>query len=190
MTTMTSAVGRPRDTNVDAAVLDATATLLALHGYAGLRINDVVAKTGVAKTTIYRRWPTLVHLAVATMEHLLGERTVPPGTDPRAALEDLVSVGLTSLASAGTSVLPIALDIHAQNDPDLAARYRERIIDPLRDALITTIAQGQEEGSMRAGLPPENLADAIIGGLMYRSAVLHQPITTAQALAFARGVTA
>ena len=41
--------------------------LLASHGYAGLRIDEVAASSGVAKTTIYRRWPGLAHLVVAAM---------------------------------------------------------------------------------------------------------------------------
>lgn len=38
------------------------------RGYAGLRINDIAEASGVAKTTIYRRWADDDHLVVGAME--------------------------------------------------------------------------------------------------------------------------
>ena len=49
--------GRPRDPMIDDKVTTATLTLLAANGYSGLRVDDVARTSGVAKTTIYRRWP-------------------------------------------------------------------------------------------------------------------------------------
>jgi len=38
------------------AVLGATLAELAVHGYAGLSVENVAARAGVHKTTVYRRW--------------------------------------------------------------------------------------------------------------------------------------
>jgi AcrR family transcriptional regulator len=56
-----------RSERVVAAVLEAAIAELARTGYAGLRLEDVAERAGVAKTTLYRRWPTksaLIHDAL------------------------------------------------------------------------------------------------------------------------------
>lgn len=51
-------------------VIRATGELLGEVGYAALRIEDVAVRSGVNKTTIYRRWPTRAELVAATMRKL------------------------------------------------------------------------------------------------------------------------
>jgi AcrR family transcriptional regulator len=61
----------PRVARTRAAVLNAGIDLLAERGYPGFTIDAIVARTGIAKTTIYRHWPsrdsllTAVQFAVA-----------------------------------------------------------------------------------------------------------------------------
>src|SRR4028119_931200 len=52
-----SARGRPRDPTLDARILDQVLALLASHGYAGLTLDELASRSGVAKTTIPRRRP-------------------------------------------------------------------------------------------------------------------------------------
>lgn len=58
-----------RSARVVDAVLQAVAEELGRLGYLALRIEDVAARSGVNKTTIYRRWPTKSELVNATLEH-------------------------------------------------------------------------------------------------------------------------
>ena len=55
---MTTARGRPRDAQIDAAVLQATAEALDRAGYRGVVIEEVARQAGVSKTALYRRWPS------------------------------------------------------------------------------------------------------------------------------------
>src|SRR5581483_9010182 len=50
--------GRPRSAEADRAILTATVDLLAERGLAAMSIEEVAARAGVGKTTIYRRWPS------------------------------------------------------------------------------------------------------------------------------------
>lgn len=176
--------GRPRDRSLDDHVLDAALEIMSVRGYSGLRIDDLVTATGVAKTTMYRRWPSLVHLAVAAVEKALGER-LPQRTgvisDDLAALIDR-SFG--ALASAGGEVMLIGLDIARQDDPQLRALYRERVIEPVRVAAREILADGLARGQLRADVEPEVLTDALIGGLIYRFAFLHEEPRPAAAREF------
>ena len=51
-------------------MLRTTLEVLGDRGYAGLRVEDVAAKAGVNKTTIYRRWPTRADLVIAALTAL------------------------------------------------------------------------------------------------------------------------
>lgn len=56
--------GRPRDPRVDEAVLAAALEVLAEDGYARLTIEGVAQRAGVARTSVYRRWPTKASLVL------------------------------------------------------------------------------------------------------------------------------
>ena len=178
--------GRPRNVAASQAVLTSTISLLSERGYAGLRVNDIAEASGVAKTTIYRRWPTMTHLVVEAMEHALGERSFEPTGNTEQDLDRLAEVALTGLIGEGESLLAVAPDIHRQSDPDLRTAYRRRIIDPIREQAILLVAKAQQQGELDKNRQPEALVDAVIGGLIYRVAILGEPMTIDQAKQFWR----
>ena len=59
-----------RSARVVEDVLKATLEEIGRAGYEALRVEDVASRSGVNKTTIYRRWPTKVDLVSAAMRHL------------------------------------------------------------------------------------------------------------------------
>lgn len=181
--------GRPRNAEASQAVLTSTIRLLSERGYAGLRINDIAEASGVAKTTIYRRWPTMTHLVVGAMEHALGQRSFEPTGNTEHDLDHLTEVALTSLIGEGESLLAIALDIHHQSDPDLQTAYRRRIIDPIQEQAILLITKAQQHGELDKSCQPEALVDAAIGGIIYRIAILGEPMTINQAKQFWREIS-
>lgn len=168
------AVGRPRDASVEDKVLGAVRALLAERGYAGLRIDEVTARSGVAKTTIYRRWPSLAHLVVAAVVDLVGERDLTPVGDPERDLRAACRVGLVSLRQAGPGVAALALEVHRQSDDELRRAYRAALIDPVREAIASAIRSGQESGTFRAEADAYATADALVGAAVYRLVILHE----------------
>lgn len=46
-------------------------------GFAGLNIANVAVRAGVAKTTVYRRWPSRQLLVCAALEHAAGQILAP-----------------------------------------------------------------------------------------------------------------
>ncbi len=185
---MGRAGGRPRDTSVDDAVLTTTIGLLTDRGYAGLRINDIAEMSKTAKTTIYRRWPTLTHLVVAAMKHALGERRFEASGETEADLDRLIEEGLGLLIDDRSALLAIALDIHRQDDTELRTAYRRSIIDPLRERAIAIVETAIERGELDERTQAGVVVDAVIGGLVYRSAILAEPLSLEQAKAFWRSV--
>lgn len=60
--------GRPRREGADEEILRATRELLEQFGYAAFTVDLVSDRTGIAKTTIYRRWPTRGALVAAAID--------------------------------------------------------------------------------------------------------------------------
>ena len=59
--------GRPYDHSGDAEILAVTLDALSEHGYEQVTLDLVALRTGRAKTTVYRRWPTKLDLVVAAV---------------------------------------------------------------------------------------------------------------------------
>jgi AcrR family transcriptional regulator len=59
--------GRPYDHSSDALILASTLDLLAERDYEHVTLDLVAARTGKAKTTLYRRWATKEDLVLATI---------------------------------------------------------------------------------------------------------------------------
>jgi AcrR family transcriptional regulator len=79
-----TAVNRPggRTARVRAAVLDATVAELVERGYAALSVEGVVARAGVNKTTVYRRWGSKDSLIVDAVETFaVAQADVPDSGD-------------------------------------------------------------------------------------------------------------
>lgn len=62
--------GRPRRADADEEILGVTLATLLESGYGALNVDTVAELAGVAKTTIYRRWPSKSALAAAAIAPL------------------------------------------------------------------------------------------------------------------------
>ena len=89
--------GRPRREGADEAILLAARQLLEETGYAAFTVDVIAERTGIAKTTIYRRWPTKGALVAAAID-------TTPSTSADAILRETEQL-LAQLAGADLDVL-------------------------------------------------------------------------------------
>ncbi|HVV11289.1 TetR/AcrR family transcriptional regulator [Amycolatopsis sp.] len=167
--------GRPRDANRDVAILDAALLLLTEVGYDQLSMESIAGRAGVAKTTIYRRYPDKAALVAAAVDHRSGETPPEPGRGGlRSNLVTLVRWLARQIAEQEIGLLG-ALFAGMRSDPRLAAEMR-RILrrdeaamtdQPLRKA----IERGEDLAPHAAGLFAE-VAPAVI---VHRIVVAGEP---------------
>ncbi|MCB0910767.1 MAG: TetR/AcrR family transcriptional regulator [Propionibacteriaceae bacterium] len=181
--------GRPRDASVEPRVREAVLKQLVEHGYPGLRIEDVARSSGVAKTTIYRRWPSLDALVLDAMGAALGDRTVQETEDPLADLLTLVRVLHHSLVEnpLGWSLPGIGLSV--AQDPELGPDYRRRFITPLREQALALLGRAAEQGLVPAGIPAGLLVDAVAGSFVFRRLAGEEPPSLAELEALVTALT-
>jgi AcrR family transcriptional regulator len=158
--------GRPRDARADEAILDAALDVLAEVGPAGFTVDEVAARAGCGKATIYRRWRSRGALLLDTGHHRLGLRVTDPDTG--SGRDDLVTM-LGELArkmrdTPAGKVMP-AVVAEAAVNPEmrqvLAAFVHDRR-KPAFNAISRAVARGE--------LPEETdieLVLDLLGGLVY-----------------------
>jgi AcrR family transcriptional regulator len=69
--------GRPRRAGADEEILHVALELLREVGFRAFTVDEVSVRTGIAKTTIYRRWPSKGSLIAGALAPLLSRKTDP-----------------------------------------------------------------------------------------------------------------
>jgi AcrR family transcriptional regulator len=161
----------PRAERSKQAILDATRALLAEDGDVGsLTVEAVAARSGVAKTTIYRRWRDKWELALdAVMIDMLPGFADPVDVgDTRKELITFVNsvVKIWSTPPFGQAMQGLASEIATH--PELAREYRDRVVNPRRDQLAPVVERGIERGDLRPGTDVRLVHELLIGPLLYR----------------------
>lgn len=165
----------PRIARSRSAVIDATLELLAEVGYAGLSIDAISKRSGVARTTIYRHWSSLaaiVHEAAVSTSEL----HAPPDTgDVRCDLRAMF-VGLAHKLTETEwgHMLPTLVDA-AGRDPEILA-LQQRFAEERREAGLCVIRLGADRGQVRDDVDLDVLAEMVVGAMFTRRLVNHQPI--------------
>ena len=149
---------RRRAQEVEHDVLRATLDLLERDGYRGLSVDAVAERSGVAKTTIYRRFRNKADLATAALAaYARPEQDPPLPDDPRAALVEHLDRFRRRMDAKGMGVL--ASMLQEDEDPELLERHRARIIRPrtlmARRALEAGVARGELREDADLGLALE-----------------------------------
>jgi len=159
------------------AVLHAADDLLVERGFAGVTIEGIAARAGVAKQTIYRWWPSKVDVLLDTLIDDAQRRLAVPDTG--SAIEDARRY-LRNLADfvvrhpAGKVLL--ALIGEAQHDDEMARGFHARYLDPQRGAERAMLSRGVASGELSAGLDIDAALDALSGPVFYRALVTGGPI--------------
>lgn len=168
----------PRVRRTRERVLGAARDLVLADGLGALTHLELERRSGVARRTIYRHWPTvdaLVYDTLTAANFPRGRRSGEIRADLMAHLEAL----RTALVDGPLAYLLHALGERAALDPSLA-EVRRRLIDdgcaPIRDILRA----GVDCGDLRADLDIETAAGDLEGPLFYRRLVRDEPIDPVQ----------
>ena len=167
--------GRPRDPEVDAAILAATLGLLAEVGYAGFTIAEVARRARVGKPTVYRRWGQKSQLVVEAMAtQMPGETGVRIGSVAEQLLDYATRLSVTLTHTPLGRVLP-GLVAEMATDPQLAASYRSLIIEPTRRRWREAVERGIQTAELLPDTDVEFVLDALAGPLYVRLLITGAP---------------
>ncbi|MEV6790689.1 TetR/AcrR family transcriptional regulator [Streptomyces sp. NPDC051320] len=175
--------GRPRSTEADTAILDATRAALVELGWSRLTMGDVATRAGVAKTTLYRRWANKNELVVDAVAVLFDELDLPDRGSLADDIEGVVLQFAALLARPETKTALMAVVAESIGDEALRGRIRSAIVD--RQKRLVTL--GRERAQVRGELPYEDdpdasdrqtdlIFDVVAGAVVHRALISAEPV--------------
>jgi AcrR family transcriptional regulator len=171
--------GRPRDTHIDAAVLDAALEELERSGYRGFSLEAVARSAGTSRPAVYRRWPGRQQLVLAALARRLGEAQVPESECTMCDLVECINVFVTAFERLPPDVLgPLLADCAAH--PELRTAFMATLFEPPRVAVKQTLARAVARGDLRADVDLELTVDLLGSLVHYRALFGHAPTTEAE----------
>ena len=168
----------PRAVRSRRVIINAAVELLAEHGFAGTTIEAIAARSGAAKTTVYRHWPDKRAVLLAAVEAMVPSAAAPDSGTLRG---DLVGFGLDLaqiISTPPTSALVPALIDAAERDPEIAellADFTAQRRRPVHTAVERAVERGEVEAGRDAGL----IEGLLLGPIFYRRLLSRQPVTEA-----------
>ncbi|MBK5260265.1 MAG: helix-turn-helix transcriptional regulator [Thermoanaerobaculia bacterium] len=132
--------GRPRREEAGETILDAARTLIRERGYRGFTVDDVTARTGIVKTTIYRRWPSKASLAAAAFAGACSDAIARLTTKT----PDAIIANLEELLASDFGAIAAAVIAESQSDLSLRETVRS-FTEPHRDLLAQALSPAEAD---------------------------------------------
>jgi AcrR family transcriptional regulator len=160
--------GRPRSEAATTAVLDAAYRLSADLGLRGASMQAIASASGVSKMTVYKWWPSRLHLLIDA--YLRQATLLLPMSEAAPPLEAIQAHALGYLAALQGDLGRVQLAVLAEcmAEHGNAELFVERYLRRRRDLGVRVIRRGQRDGSITADRPAEALYDQIYGAIFYR----------------------
>lgn len=181
-------LGRPRSADATKAVRAAALALAyegGVHHATAVRISE---RSGVAKTTLYRRWP---NAAAIVMDAFLDE--VSPliryrrKADVRATFVAAIKELARALRGPRGDLLRHLLGA-AQSDAQLQQAFWNQWIAPRREQAKAVIAEAKALGQLRDDADEDVLIDTLFGAVYYRLMIPYAEISGAYVQALVKQV--
>ena len=156
----------------------AAETILRTDGYARLTMERVAAESGVAKTTLYRRWPTKAALCMELYLEVAGRELHMPDTNDVAAdlryITDAV-VRLQTQTVAGPAFLGLIAE--AQVNPESRGAFIAEFAERRREVTRQVLRRAIERGELHRHTDIDLVIDALGGAVTFRLMQGHAPLT-------------
>ncbi len=160
--------GRPRSERAEQAILDATIEAVSDCGIDGVRCEDVAARAGVGKATLYRRWPGKEDLLIAAFAALKSPLPQPRYESVRADLVAMLEVMVADSDDPRYAQQYALLRGEGQRYPRLMARYKELVVEPRRELIRSVLRRGVTTGELRPDTDIEVAMLALTGAVLAR----------------------
>lgn len=158
--------GRPR-ADVTADVFAATLRSVHEFGYAGATMDRIAVAAGVAKTTLYRRWPSKGALITACLVDAFGPAPLL-GEDREEVLTTAIRWGAAKIGEPGVGAAFAGVFTDAVSDPAL----REILTDELQAPYLRVLQDALGESEQRVRF----VIDVAMGALLHRMGISGEPM--------------
>lgn len=158
----------------------ATLRLVEERGYASATFDRLVVETGIAKTTIYRRWPTKGKLIVDVLLDAFGPVSLE-GETRAIIMESAIWWIAKKTSEPGVGAAFAGVFSDAVSDPGLRKILATQLQDPYRIALQDALGEPEHRVLF--------FIDVVTGSLLHRLGMTGEPMVDADVTALVDMVT-
>jgi len=160
--------------------MTAALELFAESGPAGLCIEQVAARAGVGKATIYRRWPGKEDMLLDGLAVLASPLPKPQGKSVRADLIALLDAVCREAADPRRARLVALLQGEGVQYPRLKARYLDTVVRPRREAMRAVLRRGVATGELRENTDIDAAMYLLNGAVVASMSGMHADLVDAR----------
>jgi AcrR family transcriptional regulator len=174
----TRRAGRPRRAAIDAAIIRAAVEMMVEGGVQATSLSAVAERAGVARATVYLRWPTRSALIGAAARAAVGGQAFPLTRD----IEHNIRVGAVFMQRvfelpAAAAILPEIVRAVLANPPEL----RWEAVAARRGEFGRIYAAEAAAAGFDAGVDPHLAFDMMLGTLIAHLLANRRPLTVEEA---------
>ncbi len=152
--------------------------VLADDGVGGFTVDAVAKRSGVAKTTIYRHWPSGNALMLAAIDCQIIPFPTPNTGSLDSDLREFLGHVLPTVSDPKTTEMIMGVTAAASQDPELAELHQAMMAE--RTTPIRTIVElAMSRGEIPPGLDVDHVVDLIEGPFFMKKMVRREPIDEA-----------
>lgn len=180
MTTVTRGPGRPRSESIDTAIMAATVDELIERGFLAASMESIALRAGVAKTTLYRRWPNTSDLTLAAMRTFETDEDEPPAGTVRDSLVWLITRMGRKWGDPRYSAMMRRVAADGSSQPEMYREARDRLIGPHITRMNAVLGRGVDEGLIRPGTDIDWLRQLLVSPIMAAALTLRERVPNSQ----------
>ena len=167
-TAVTRPAGRPRNRDLDAAILVAARRQLGELGYARMSLESVAAAAGTTVPAVRRRYRGKAALAAAVIGSLRATDLPATAASPREHALAILRNFHANLERENAMALVGSLLMEERRHPELLEVFREQMAGPRRALLRRALADGAAAGELAGLVDPDAVASMLIGSFYAR----------------------
>jgi AcrR family transcriptional regulator len=159
-------VGRPRDADIDTAVLNAARELLAEIGYERVTMDATAARAGTSKAAIYRRFASKAEMLFTAVLH---GADIDPPADTGSLYGDLLALATeirAQLSSPHARAVASSIIAEINRSPDVAGQVRGTFTTAERAVIAAILDRAAARREIAGERSAETVHRLIGGGLI------------------------
>jgi AcrR family transcriptional regulator len=164
---MVSTMARPRSEEAQQRVLDAAVGLIAEVGVSGFTVDAVASRSGVAKTTIYRRYPSGNELLIAALSCAIEPIRTPDTGSLRTDLIELYTAVMAMFEQPHMSRVMLGILSRAATDDEFH-RLKQELEHERHQPLVTVLQRARFRGELSPDADLRLIMDIVEGPIASR----------------------
>lgn len=168
----------PRPLSADARrkMLDATRAVIADVGPDGLTIDEVARRSGVAKTTIYRHFPSTSALVLNALAEVPASVASPDTGDLRADLRGIIDQFMAIAADGAVRQMMLHALNTGQDDPEFV-RIHHELREGRRNPIRIALEQARDRKQLASDIDVDLAATVIEAPFIVQRLIADLPVT-------------